>query len=88
MGLKIISQIQVRACLHLFDGEGMCTHKLSIANNPLVSAGLIQQAHLSDILSTPEETPSTKHRGITETQLMTADEYHKTMEEKNREASG
>lgn len=53
-----------------------------------MSAGLIQQANLSDILSTPGETPSTKHRGITETQLMTADEYHKTMEEKNWEVSG
>ena len=63
----------------------MCIHKY---NNPLVFAGLIQQANLSDILSTPGETPSTKHRRITEAQLMTADEYHKTMEEKNREASG
>ena len=55
----------------------------SFITNPLVAAGLIP-ANLSDILSTPEETTSTKQRRITGARVLTADEYHKMMEEKDR----
>ena len=55
----------------------------SLISNPLVAAGLIPE-DLADILSAPEETTATKRRRITGARVLTADEYYKMMEEKDR----